>query len=447
MKSTNITFKSTKKKISFTFAVLSGLLMTMTTLVIMLIVRYQMRLQAQSFLSKGLASVSADFQANNLEEVSIAFQSDKTKTEEYEAKSRLSNIVDIGKSVSREDSNESLIQKDTVFVADEESFRKLKENRQVYSRVILANGDILYSSDLFDALSVNPDQLGFYQYSIRGICIYAHTEKITVGDQKGSTIQVAQYCPFTTNQQQVITFTMVMITFFASLLAYIVGMVMASYFLKPLQKSATQTRVFAQNVYHELFTPVSVAITTVAAALRRKKYQKGLESVNDDLTQIQESLQLLSDKAFKQQAELSVEKINISLLLRKIILENKNNSNRSDLKIDLSRLEKSIYKSANRASTRLVLQNLIENAYKFTKENSNIKILLSANNLIISNQVDNINDINIKSFFTRYYRGDNSVKIDGKGLGLSLVKELVEIQGWKIKAKIVKNYIEIVIGF
>ncbi len=85
-----------------------------------------------------------------------------------------------------------------------------------------------------------------------------------------------------------------------------------------------------------------------------------------------------------------------------------------------------------------ILENLTGNACRYTQENGNIRLKACFQNESLT--VSLIDDgIGIKKedlpyVFEPLYRGTNSRQEDGKGLGLSVVKSIVESHGWQINA-------------
>ncbi len=93
-----------------------------------------------------------------------------------------------------------------------------------------------------------------------------------------------------------------------------------------------------------------------------------------------------------------------------------------------------------------ILFNLLSNAFKFTPEGGNIKVSISlaGNNLLELTVEDNGSGISpekLPYIFDRFYQADNSYKLqhEGTGIGLALVKELVELHQGTITVKSTMN--------
>ena len=82
------------------------------------------------------------------------------------------------------------------------------------------------------------------------------------------------------------------------------------------------------------------------------------------------------------------------------------------------------------------MQNLLENAYRYGKENGKVNVSLKkeTNNIILSVADDGIGieKDEQKKIFERFYRSDASRSVKGTGLGLSMVKRIAELHGAEI---------------
>jgi signal transduction histidine kinase len=96
---------------------------------------------------------------------------------------------------------------------------------------------------------------------------------------------------------------------------------------------------------------------------------------------------------------------------------------------------------ADRDKLLQAVRNLIENAWKYTPQNGRVAISSQRNNdavkLIISNTGPGIMENDLPFIFERFFRADRSRSLDagGAGIGLAIVKELIEAHGGQVGAE------------
>ncbi|MBF0193391.1 MAG: ATP-binding protein [Magnetococcales bacterium] len=201
---------------------------------------------------------------------------------------------------------------------------------------------------------------------------------------------------------------------------------------------------FVANVSHELRTPISVvqanSQTLLNGAIRDEKYApvliEAIERNAQRLTAIISDLLELSLLEVKQDP-LNTEKINLlhvvegSLDLVMEAFEDKK------LKIQVS-IPNNLHIQANLGALNKVLNNLLDNAVKYNSNEATIKIrAIESENFVKIEVEDNGSGISKEHqtrVFERFYRVDTgrSRKMGGTGLGLSLVKHLVEKMGGEV---------------
>ena len=88
---------------------------------------------------------------------------------------------------------------------------------------------------------------------------------------------------------------------------------------------------------------------------------------------------------------------------------------------------------SNESRIMQVLFILIDNAFKFTRENGYVKVDSFYDDEIIRISVENngrpIDEEDVQFIFERFYKGDKSHNERGSGLGLSLAKEIMRNLG------------------
>lgn len=90
---------------------------------------------------------------------------------------------------------------------------------------------------------------------------------------------------------------------------------------------------------------------------------------------------------------------------------------------------------ADPAMLKTVLENLIDNAEKYSDYGSDITINVSDDVLSISNQCSSFDMENLSKLWQPYFRAAKGDNKSGSGIGLSIVKSALEMHGFKYKAE------------
>lgn len=139
-------------------------------------------------------------------------------------------------------------------------------------------------------------------------------------------------------------------------------------------------------------------------------------------------------------AKLNIKSFNIKTELENIA---KKYNNISSKNIIVTADDKEIF--ADKELMELVFENLIENAVKYSKDNSDIKISFANNNFNISNECDEISKKDLKKIWKPYNRLEKDEEVRGTGIGLSIVKHILKLH--KIKPYTEYSGGRLIIGF
>lgn len=224
--------------------------------------------------------------------------------------------------------------------------------------------------------------------------------------------------------------------------------------IETLKVREAYRKEFMGNVSHELKTPLFTVqgyiLTLLDGALKdktvRKKYLQRAGKGVERLIYIVKDLDMIT-KLEAGDLHLELEDFDIVELIQGSfdLLEMKAAKKNITLTFDLS-YDEPIYVRADRDRIQQVVTNLIVNSIKYGKKDGTTEISIEnlIKNKVIIRVTDNGEGIakeNIPRLFERFYRVDKSGsrKEGGSGLGLSIVKHIIEAHNEKI-------YVESVFG-
>ncbi len=207
----------------------------------------------------------------------------------------------------------------------------------------------------------------------------------------------------------------------------------------------------AQNYAHEIRTPLTCIQSTIEGILDGvlDNDVERLEMINDEvlrLSQIISSLDTLTQTS-EQKLELNNSNFDLILLAQNILLafdiqlKEKNIS----FRIVVNTKEENCYINADKDLMKQVLINLISNAIKYTNENGDISLVIDyKKKKHIISVIDNgigIEESELEYIFEHLYRVDKSrvKEVEGYGIGLSIVKNIVEAHNGTIEVKSTVN--------
>jgi signal transduction histidine kinase len=201
---------------------------------------------------------------------------------------------------------------------------------------------------------------------------------------------------------------------------------------------------FINNFSHEFKTPI-VSIRGFAKQLQkesltqeqRKEYTDIIITESERLTNMSANILLLT-RFENQQIVIDRKEFYLDEQLRKCVLILEKQWSRKRIEFQLN-LEETIYYT-NEEMLSHVWMNLISNAIKFSYPESTIIISCRAeeNKNIIVEITDHgigINQETMGHIFDKFYQGDKSHILEGNGLGLSIVKRIVELCQGDISVK------------
>lgn len=201
-------------------------------------------------------------------------------------------------------------------------------------------------------------------------------------------------------------------------------------------------RDFIDNFSHEFKTPI-VSIAGFAKLLQRADLDE--EQRREYIDAIVEESRRLSDmatnvlkltKVENQSILTGVTRYNLSEQLRSAVLLLENQWTAKHLELDMDFPEVEI--SANEDMLQEVWINLLQNAVKYSPDYGPLQVRIQEESQAVRVTVANSGEIaeeHLSRIFQKFYQADRSHFSAGNGVGLAIVKRIVELHGGTVRAQ------------
>ncbi|MCR4955949.1 MAG: HAMP domain-containing histidine kinase [Lachnospiraceae bacterium] len=198
---------------------------------------------------------------------------------------------------------------------------------------------------------------------------------------------------------------------------------------------------FVSNVSHELKTPLAVIgnYSTMLQAQelpkeKRMEYAVAISEATGRLSELITNI-LKLNKLENQQIYPEKQTYNLSEQLAECILGFEDVWEKKNIILDTD-MDDELTVTTNQELLSLVWNNLLSNAFKFTDEGGTVLVTAKRAGekvqVSVSDTGCGISEDTGKHIFDKFYQGDTSHATKGNGLGLALVKRVIDICGAEI---------------
>lgn len=194
------------------------------------------------------------------------------------------------------------------------------------------------------------------------------------------------------------------------------------------------------NVSHDIKTPLTSIINYVDLLKREQIEEETVRSYIEVLDAKSQRLKQLTDdlveasKISSGNITLVMEKINLTELVKQALGEFSEKFEQKNLHVVASGIDDAVYIEADSRRIWRVMENLLNNIYKYAMEGTRVYLdmTLTSGGKQVAFSLKNISaqplNINADELTERFIRGDVSRSTEGSGLGLSIAKNLTELQ-------------------
>ena len=215
--------------------------------------------------------------------------------------------------------------------------------------------------------------------------------------------------------------------------------------LDRIEKAFKTQKMFISNVSHELKNPLNIITSEIEVSLssprQNHEYINVLKSVlseTKDLNQVSDKLLQLA-KLESEMETLPLSKVRIDDLLWQVASIIQKSKPNYKVKIELLNPpvnENSYVVDCNEPLLKTALMNLAENACKYSNDfTAYITLVLDQEEnvrITFRNYGIGIHEVDIKNIFNPFYRSRIWTNIKGSGVGLALVKSILDHQNFSL---------------
>ncbi len=200
---------------------------------------------------------------------------------------------------------------------------------------------------------------------------------------------------------------------------------------------------FSTDVAHELRTSIAAAKLELELALGKERsneeYRETLGTVAQNVETLNNTVNdlLLISRIEAKQPVLRREAVPLKLLVEELLETFEPFFD--DLELRLEQSLEPVTVDLDRSRFRRVLANLLDNAIKFSEAGGEVAVRLVRRGaegvLEIEDHGRGIPAEEIDRVFERFYRASNTLEVQGTGLGLPIVRSLIEAHGGRLEVE------------
>jgi two-component system OmpR family sensor kinase len=205
------------------------------------------------------------------------------------------------------------------------------------------------------------------------------------------------------------------------------------------KEHATAQRRFLQRLDHELKNPLTIiqlGLANLQTSIPREERQSftRIEEQTQRLQRLVEDLRRLTDL---EEIDLERESVDLSEVLEEVVNLVRDSASSRSLMLNVRQIPWKLASVwGDRDLLEVALRNLLDNAIKYTPPDGTIEIRAPENGhgaaVEIADTGIGIQPTDLPHLFEELYRGANARQVAGSGLGLAMVKRIVDLHHGQI---------------
>ena len=217
-------------------------------------------------------------------------------------------------------------------------------------------------------------------------------------------------------------------------LVFLVGILFQKYSMRPAYEIFNRLEQFAQDAGHELKTPLASARSSLEAARSDGEHERHEKEAIEDI----ESMAALTDALLQlttlTKSSIRKEPVEMSRVVESVLQELSRQCEAKNIRCK-DVLDQTVIRTADASLFRVIVRNLMHNAVKYTNRGGEVTVTLTPDYLSVRDTGVGMTPDVLEKIYNRFFKADPSRSDAGFGLGLTLVKRIVDIHGWQLDVR------------
>jgi signal transduction histidine kinase len=211
-----------------------------------------------------------------------------------------------------------------------------------------------------------------------------------------------------------------------------------------VETTVTTLRTFVSDAAHEINTPLTALKTNLELAANEDNFSQKEEFIQHAIEQNERLVHLANELLDLSRLEASqpvrnFKIFNLNDLVMQVAEYFASRAEQAGRKFNLVLPDREIALLGNRQQIQRALEDLLENALKFTLPEGSITLNVQLKDvdviLAIADTGIGIAPKDLPHLFRRFHRGHNSTEYPGNGLGLAIVKAIVNLHNGNVEVE------------
>lgn len=250
-------------------------------------------------------------------------------------------------------------------------------------------------------------------------------------DNEGTyTVVVLSRNPYGREISHVIGWTILLLICLSAIILYLISRLYAIKTVDRIDRNYQTEKLFVNNASHEINNPLTAIQGECDIALMREytseEYRHFLKKISTETTRIINIMHELLQFSHMRSSKISqymLERVDIGCLIQQFASE--------QIKVNII---ESFQLMTHESLLIIAIRNIVNNAAKYSR-GSHVYITVDRGSIEIKDQGIGIPNEALPHIFNPFYRAENTMGVNGHGIGLALSKEIITKLGGKISAK------------